>query len=315
VESELGRGSTFHFTAQFELSGQESAEAFRIRTFDLTGVRVLIVDDNPTNRLVLQEMTSSWRLEPSETKNEKEAFGKLEEAYDAGRPYQILLLDSQLSGTDGFNVAQRIKEKPYGDDLKIILLTSMGSKGDAAQCEKFGISAYLVKPVKQSDLLDAIMIAWGLEALQTAPLITRYKIQEARRRLRIAVVEDNVVNQRVAAAMLEKRGHSVAIASNGREALDVIDAESFDLVLMDVQMPEMDGLEATQVIRKREKGQGRHVPIVAMTAHAMKGDRERCLAAGMDDYISKPIRETDLFLVIERVTNGFHGKANYQSVA
>jgi CheY-like chemotaxis protein len=157
-----------------------------------------------------------------------------------------------------------------------------------------------VKPVKQSDLLDAIMMVQGHSDDEALPLITRYAIEEARRRLRILVVEDNVMNQRVAQAMLEKRGHTVIIASNGREGIDTLEKEVFDLVLMDVQMPEMDGFEATQVIRERQEATGEHTPIVAMTAHAMKGDRDKCLAAGMDDYISKPIRDADLFSVIDR---------------
>ncbi|MBW1897130.1 MAG: response regulator, partial [Deltaproteobacteria bacterium] len=177
-----------------------------------------------------------------------------------------------------------------------------------AECEKLGISGYLVKPVKQSDLLDAIVMAQGYSTDEALPLITRYAIEEARRRLHIMVVEDNVVNQKVAVAMLEKRGHSVVVASNGREAITALHKESFDLILMDVQMPEMDGFEATRLIRDNEKVHGAHIPIVAMTAHAMKGDRERCLAAGMDDYISKPIREAGLFSVIENLANGSKDK-------
>jgi two-component system sensor histidine kinase/response regulator len=308
VESELGKGSVFHFTACFGFSKSEGAEALRIRNLDLAGIPVLIVDDNATNRLVLQEMTSSWGLEPSEAKDEEEAVSKIESALESGMPYQVVLLDSRLSRIDGFEVAKRLKESPYGEDLRIILLTSMGSKGDAAQCAKFGVSAYLVKPVKQSDLLDAILMALGYPADEKVPLITRYTIEEARKRLRILVVEDNVVNQKVASAMLEKRGHGVVIASNGREALGFLDKENFDLILMDVQMPEMDGFEATRLIRQREKEDGGQIPIVAMTAHAMKGDRERCLEAGMDDYVSKPIRDANLFSVIQKLVKGLENK-------
>ncbi|MBW1897266.1 MAG: response regulator, partial [Deltaproteobacteria bacterium] len=266
VESEPGKGSTFHFTARFGMSGEEATEALRIRDLDLGGIPVLILDHNATNRLVLREMTSSWGLEPSEAKDEKEAFAKIEASLDKGKPYQILLLDSRLSGMDGFEVAKSVRERLYGQDLKIILLTSMGKKGDAAECSKFGISAYLVKPVKQSDLLDAIMLALGYPTDEKIPLITRYTIKEARRRLRILVVEDTIVNQKVVSAMLEKRGHAVVIASNGREALERLERESFDLILMDVQMPEMDGFEATRLIRDKEQANGGHIPIVAMTA-------------------------------------------------
>jgi CheY-like chemotaxis protein len=271
---------------------------------DLSGVPVLILDDKATNRQILREMTSSWSLEPSEARNENEAVAMLKRAARSGNPYRILLLDCQLKGADGFEVGKRIKDSPYGTNVEIVLLTSVGRKGDAAQCVKFGISGYLVKPVKQSELLDTITIALGYRTDEKLPLITRYAIQEARRRLNILVVEDNIVNQKVASAMLTKRGHRLTLASNGREALEILAEESFDLILMDVQMPEMDGIAATRRIRDKEKVEGGHVPIVAMTARAMKGDRQECLAAGMDDYISKPIREEALFSLIQIIAKG-----------
>jgi PAS domain S-box-containing protein len=303
VESEPGKGSTFHFTARFELGRREATEGLRIRDVDLSSVPVLILDDNPANRLVLKEMTSSWGLESAEAADEKETLAMLEKASEARKPYRVLLLDSELSGKDGFEVAKKVKENPYGANLKMILLTSTGRKEDAAQCAKFGISGYLVKPVKQSELLNAIMIALGHTVDESAPIIAQYHIQEALRRSSILLVEDNPVNQKVAATMLKKRGHRVVVASNGREALESLDKEPIDLVLMDVQMPEMDGFQATELIREREKEGGGHIPIVAMTAHAMKGDRERCLAAGMDKYVSKPISEADLFSVVENLAH------------
>jgi CheY-like chemotaxis protein/HPt (histidine-containing phosphotransfer) domain-containing protein len=253
--------------------------------------------------MVLRDMTSSWGLEPTEAEDENQALDKIVQAFSSGRPYQILLLDSQLSEVEGFDIANSIKDSPYGKDLKIILLTSMAKRGDAAQCTKCGISAYLVKPVKKSDLLDAIMMALGYPADKNLPVITRYMIEGARRRLRILVVEDNKVNQKVVTAILKKRGHAVTLASTGHEALSTLERERFDVVLMDVQMPEMDGFEATGLIREKEKVDGEHVPIIAMTAHAMQGDREKCLAAGMDDYISKPIRPEDLLSVIDKTLN------------
>jgi two-component system sensor histidine kinase/response regulator len=307
VESQPGKGSTFHFTIRLRLS-EEAAEALCIRDLDLAGVPVLILDDNATNRIVLQEMMSSWGLEPSEARDETEALAKLWKAFQSGRPYQILLLDSRWSGMDGFEVVKRIRQSQHGDTLKVILLTSIGTKGDAAQCAGLGISGYLVKPVKQSELFDAISMALAHPADEKAPLITRYAIEEARRRLRILIVEDNVVNQKVASSMLKKRGHSVVVASNGRGALKVLEGEAFDFIFMDVQMPEMDGFEATRLIRGKEKADGGHIPIAAMTAHALKGDRERCLAAGMDDYVSKPVREAELFSVIEKWTKGQRDK-------
>ena len=303
VESELGRGSTFHFTARFGLGSGEEAEALRIRNLDLSGVPILILDDSAYN-LILRDMASSWGLVPSQAKNEKEALAKIKKAFELEEPYRILLVDCQVSGNDGFEVAKRVKATSCGSDLDIILLTSIGRKGDAARCKESGISGYLTKPVRQSDLLDAIMMALGYRADERISLITRHAIEEARRRLRILLVEDNLVNQKVATAMLEKRGHRVVVASNGKEALDTLDGESVDLILMDVQMPEMDGFEATRLIRERERANGEHIPIVAMTAHALAGDRDKCLAAGMDSYIPKPIRAEDLFSIIENLTNG-----------
>ncbi len=202
---------------------------------------------------------------------------------------------------------------PDIQNLKMILLGSSGRNGDEAQCAKFGISGHLTKPVKESELLDAITMALGHSTDEKVDVISRYGVQEAQRRLGILVVEDNPVNQKVAATMLEKRGHRVVVASNGREALEALDKERVDLVLMDVQMPEMDGFKATELIRDREKGNGGHIPIVAMTAHAMKGDREKCLAAGMDSYMSKPIRAEDLFLIIEDLAHRSQDKKKESS--
>jgi signal transduction histidine kinase/CheY-like chemotaxis protein/HPt (histidine-containing phosphotransfer) domain-containing protein len=303
VESELGKGSTFHFTARFELGLKKVTEGLPIKDSDLSGVPVLILDDNPTTCSVLKEMTSSWGLSSAEAADEKDALPMLENAFEAGKPYRVLLLDSELCGHDGFEVAKRVKESPYGANLKTILMMSIGRKGDAAQLPKFGISGCLTKPVKQSDLFNAIMMALGHPTDEEMTVISRYGVQEAQRRCGVLVVEDNPVNQKVVATMLKKRGHRVVVASNGREALEALDKERVDLVLMDVQMPAMDGFEATGLIRDREKGNGGHIPIVAMTAHAMKGDREKCLAAGMDNYVSKPIRAEDLFSVIQNLAN------------
>jgi two-component system sensor histidine kinase/response regulator len=249
VDGEPGKGSIFHFTARFALSTQEVTDSLRARELDLTGVPVLIVDDNATNRLILKEMTSSWGLVPGESENGEEALAKIEEAFESGKPYRVLLVDLQMPDLDGFEVAKRAKERASGADVEIILLTSVRQKGDAARCKEVGISGYLVKPVKQSELLDAILMALGHPPEERIPVITRYSIREARRRLTILLAEDNVVNQRLAAKMLEKRGHRVVVASNGKEAIERLEAERFDLILMDVQMPEMDGITATQQIR------------------------------------------------------------------
>jgi signal transduction histidine kinase/DNA-binding response OmpR family regulator/HPt (histidine-containing phosphotransfer) domain-containing protein len=316
-------GSTFHFTARFGLSHVEARETARLRELDLSGMPVLIVDDNATNRLVFHEMTSSWGLVPTEAADGKEALAKIKKASDSKQPYRLLLLDLQMPGMDGFEVSKRVKEGPDGKDVEIILLTSSGQKGDASRCKEVGISGYLVKPVKQSELLDAITMSLGHPSEEKIPVITHYTIRETGKRLNILLAEDNIVNQKLAVKILEKRGHSVVVASNGKEAIEELEREHFDLILMDVQMPEMDGLTATQEIRnlkletRNSEGQVssiKHpvssVPIIAMTAHAMKGDRERCLAAGMDDYVSKPINAEGLFKVIEKLADRLRDKDN-----
>ena len=308
VESEVGKGSTFHFMARFELGREKSKDMARIQEVDLSGVKVLIVDDNATNRLVVREMTSSWGLVPVEAVDGKDALAAMEKAFKAGTPYRLLLLDLQMPGMDGFEVAERVKASPFGAHAKMILLTSVGQKGESRRCKELGISGYLVKPVKQLELLEIITMALGQPSREGGPVITRHLIREARRRLSILVAEDNIVNQKLAVKLLEKRGYRVAVASNGREAVDAFEGERFDLILMDVQMPEMDGLEATRLIREKEAERGGHISIVAMTAHAMKGDRDECLAAGMDDYMSKPFKPKELYSIIEKVAFRPSGK-------
>jgi two-component system sensor histidine kinase/response regulator len=323
VESELDKGSAFHFTARFQLSKKKAIDALNLRELDLSGMPVLIVDDNATSRLVLCEMTSSWGLVPTNVRHGEKALAEMKRAFDSGSPYRLILLDLQMPDMDGFEVARRVKESASGKDVEIILLTSAGQKGDASRCKEVGISGYLLKPVKQSDLLDAITLALGHPSEEKIPIITRYTIQEKRRRLSILLAEDNIVNQKLAVKILEKKGHRVVVASNGKEAIEKLREESFDLILMDVQMPEMDGLEATKAIRnlklETRNSEGhvssiKHpvssVPIVAMTAHAMKEDREHCLAAGMDDYVPKPIKSEELFKAIEKVTDGLRDKDN-----
>jgi two-component system sensor histidine kinase/response regulator len=304
VESEVERGSTFHFTARFGLGRTETTGVTRVQELDLSGIRVLIVDDNATNRMIFREMTSSWGLMHEEAADGEKALAELYNAFEAGNPYRLLLLDAQMPGMDGFEVARKVKDAPYGAGLKTVLITSLGRKGDAALCKELGISGYLLKPAKQSDLLDAIMMALGQTPDEEAPVITRHMVREARIRLNILLAEDNIVNQKLVVKMLEKRGHRVVVAPNGRKAVDAFKAEHFDLILMDVQMPEMDGYEATGVIREKEKEAGGHIPIIALTAHAMKGDREKCIGAGMDDYATKPIKADELFAVIEKLAGG-----------
>ena len=308
VESVEGKGSRFHFTARFDPDRAETVQPSVKRGMDLSGVKALIVDDNQTNRMVFQEMGALWGLISDEASTGKQALKMIQQAFDSGLPYQLILLDYQMPEMNGFEVAKEIKARPSGKALGIIVLTSSGQKGDSVKCREIGISGYLPKPVKESELLDTIKMVLGADEREKAPIITRFNVQEARRRFNILLAEDNVVNQKLATKMMEKRGHQVVVASNGQEAVALYGREDFDIILMDVQMPELDGYGATRKIRRQEEETRAHVPIIAMTAHTMKGDKEKCLAAGMDDYTAKPINFEKLFQLIEK-----HGTAHSQN--
>ena len=306
VESDGSSGSTFHFTVQFMPGDLASAPTLPADTPGLQGLPLLIVDDNQMNRRVFMEMTGAWGMKPKAVSGGNGALEELKRAIAAKNPYRFLLLDLHMPGLSGYETVKEMKAQGAAENLSIILLTSAGRKGDAAKCSDMGISAYLLKPVKQADLLDALHLSLGYDK-QKGSVITRYTVEEVRRKLRILLVEDNVVNQMLATKILEKRGHRVVVAGNGHEALEALLNENFHVVLMDVQMPIMDGYTATRKIRKWEgdvKAGESRIPIIAMTAHAMKGDREKCLAAGMDDYVTKPIKPEILFPVIEQWTAG-----------
>ncbi|MDQ1336786.1 MAG: hypothetical protein QG552_3736, partial [Thermodesulfobacteriota bacterium] len=314
-----GPGSIFHFTVCFELSRSKDIRVPRPKPKDLSGMPVLIVDDNTTNRIVLQEMIKSWGLVPTITANGKEAIDRFNKAFGSGTPYRLILLDMQMPELDGFDVAKMIKDSPSGKDVKIIVLSSMGQRGDSDRCKEIGISGYLPKPIKQSDLLDAIMMTMGLPSEETPTVITRHKVYEERESFNILLAEDNLVNQTLAIKLLEKRGHRVTLASNGIEAVEAFKKGDFDLILMDIQMPEMDGFEATRHMRalelkaqssklKGKESKIERIPIVAMTAHAMTGDREKCIDVGMDDYVSKPIKPETLYSVIDKVARKSQGE-------
>jgi two-component system sensor histidine kinase/response regulator len=303
AESELGRGSTFTFEVQLE-PARGSIERTVDRPVDLTDLPVLIVDDNATNRQVLAEIVRNWGAKPTCVASGPEALDELRWAGGNGSPYRLVLLDGMMPGMDGFMVAEQIGKEPLLADTTILMLTSADRPGDSGRCRDLGVAAYLVKPVKPVDLNRAIADALPndapphsgsqvdeqiLEAAGTEPAIAP---------LNILLAEDNAVNQRVVVRLLEKQCHRVVVANDGARALGAYDRETFDLILMDVQMPEMDGFEATRLIRVREAASGRHTPLVAMTAHAMKGDRERCLEAGMDDYVSKPVQRAELMRVL-----------------
>ena len=273
----------------------------------LAGLSVLVVDDNPTNRRIFEQTLLQWGMKPVVVASGWAAIAALRRAQGAQEAVPLVLMDAQMPQLDGFGAAAKIKQDPELLSPTIIMLTSGGQRGDAERCREVGISAYLTKPVRQQELREAILRVLGLrqKAEEDRTLITRHTLAEARTELRILLAEDNVINQQLTLRGLSKRGHQVTVVENGKRAVEALEKQIFDVVLMDVQMPEMDGLEATSAIRRREMSTGKHVPIIAMTAHAMKGDRERCLAAGMDAYISKPVHMEELFQVTEGLTR--HG--------
>jgi two-component system, sensor histidine kinase and response regulator len=302
VESEVGIGSTFHFTVYLEkLSG--ATRKFLTDRVDLKRLPVLIVDDNATNRTMLQEVLANWGMRPSATSNGIAAVAAMKEAVSSGEPFPLVLLDAVMPELDGFAVAEQIKRDPELAGATIMMLSSADRSGDASRCRELGVACYLRKPITQSELLDAILVAMGAEPLEPQDLLRsdRAGAQEGQRLLHILLAEDNEVNQELALKLLRNRGHSVVVVGDGREVLAALGRTPVDLVLMDIQMPEMDGFATTAAIRENEKLTGGHVPIVALTAHAMKGDRERCLAAGMDAYVTKPLRVEELFDTIARL--------------
>ncbi len=292
AESTPGLGSTFHFLARFGRSVAPPPDRALAPT-ELKGLPVLVVDDNATNRRILHELLTSWEMRPTAVEGGEAALGALTGAEAAGRPYRLVVLDVQMPGMDGFALAEHIRQR-YGR-VTIMMLTSVDQGGNVARCRSLNITAHLVKPVSPSDLLESIARALRLspaapvpaEAVEQAPA-------PAPSGLRVLLAEDNAINQAVAVAMLQREGHTVVVAGDGRQALEELARRPFDLVLMDVQMPEMDGFEATAALRALEGPSGRRTPVIALTAHAMKGDRERCLAAGMDGYVSKPIQPAEL---------------------
>ena len=303
VESEVGKGSYFHFTARLPAAATSPLPIGTPASPEIMrGVRVLIVDDNRTNRRILSGMLSRWGMKFALADGGDAALAELVTAQQAGTPFRLIVTDMHMPAMDGFALVEEIRRRPELSPATIMMLTSAGHQGDAARCKELGVSAYLMKPIRQSELREAIARVLGAEPDAGAiPLVTRYSLHDAREpnsSLRVLLAEDNLVNQRLAVRLLEKRGHRVVVAANGSEALAAIKSQEFDLVFMDLQMPEMDGYEATSAIRKMEAGADKHLTIVALTAHAMKGDREKCLAAGMDGYLSKPIRPSELDAIL-----------------
>jgi two-component system, sensor histidine kinase and response regulator len=303
IESEMGKGSTFHFIVGLGLQEQPIQPPAVGDMSDLADLPVLVVDDNATNRQILEETLLHWSMKPTVVESGPMALAAMEKASKDGRPFALVLTDCMMPEMDGFELAERINKTPGLATSTIIMLTSAGERGDASKCMKLGIAAYLLKPIKQSELFFTVckVLKASPSEVQRPSLITRHSIRESKAKLRILLAEDNLVNQKLAVRILEKMGHTVSIAVNGKKAVEYQNNELFDLILMDVQMPEMDGLEATKAIREREKGTNSRVPILAMTAYAMKDDKEKCLEAGMDGYVSKPINTQELFETIENL--------------
>mgnify|MGYP000070309385 CR=1 FL=1 len=304
VVCEEGKGSTFWFTAVFSKQAVDKKSTVVVPE-NIRDKRILAVDDNVTNRLILHEQLRSWGCQHDEAANGTEALAKLHEAVNAHNPFHIAILDMDMPDIDGATLGRKIKEDPNLCQTTLVMLTSRGRRGDAKQMQEIGFAAYLTKPIKSSQLYDCLVMVVGSKLaapdVPPAPIITRHSLkEETGSKIRILLAEDNIINQKVALGILGKIGYRADVAGNGKEVLAAIEKTSYDLILMDVQMPEMDGFEATAAIRQKESEMGRHIPIVAMTAHAMKGDREMCLERGMDDYVSKPIQAKDLSAAINR---------------
>ncbi len=303
--TESGPGSAFYFTIKLEVKEDMGIPPLNLDATNIRGKRILIVDDNLANRKILRDMLTNWQISHEEASDGKSALVKLEQAALVERPFDLVLSDARMPEMDGFELGQCIKENERLTSTIVIMLTSVGLRGDVNRCKAMGLSGYLVKPIKQSILLDTILMALaaGEGAVESAdsPIITQHTVYEdrQRRKMKILLAEDNEINQKLAVNMLSKLGHTVTLAENGQRAIELLQSDTYDVVLMDVQMPEMDGLTATRRIRSMPSI-SRQLPIIAMTAHAMKGDREDCLSAGMNDYISKPFDPLQLMTLLER---------------
>ena len=302
-DKEGGPGSTFYFTARFkprpDVEAPPQYDPQRLR-----GIRVLAVDDNATNRRLLHDLLKNWGLETELAEDAESAVAALEQAHEAGRPYSLILLDAQMPGEDGFMLAERIKEKPEYARTAMIMLTSAGQRGDATRCQEIGVSAYLTKPISAWELFRAILTIMGTATPEERPpgsILTHHSIQESLHPLEVLVAEDNAVNQRLIKRMLEKMGHAAEVASTGRAALEAWEEKRFDLILMDLQMPVMNGLEATAAIREKEKTTGTRTPIIALSAHAQQEVEEECGEADMDGFLSRPLKLAELVATIEMV--------------
>jgi PAS domain S-box-containing protein len=304
VESEVGRGSMFQFTSHVGLPEEQAAEVERPQASGIQGTPILVVDDNATTRQILEELLTRWGMQPALAAGTAEAMGLMRTAAESGQPYRVLLIDATMPEVDGFCLVQRVREQFSVPVPMIMMLASGDRPGDISRCEQLRVAAYLLKPIKSSELFDAIVMALGISAPEEETPESLTKAPPITCPLKILLAEDSLVNQKLVRALLQRRGHSVVLANNGHEAVAAFTAERFDVILMDIQMPEMDGLEATAAIRRAERQTGVHTPILAMTAHVLQGDRERCLEAGMDEYLAKPVRARRLFEMIDAMVGG-----------
>lgn len=314
VQSDAGKGSTFHFTAHFGIAKDVPPRRSRLKAAaHLQGLSVLVVDDNATNRRILDEVLHNWRMKPTIVPDGPSAIKALEDAAQRNEPFNLVLLDAQMPQMDGFMLIETIKKNPQITGSTLMMLSSAAQLSDAQRCREMGVAAYLTKPIKQSELFNSIATILSpqnpnaiLDSIDGEAIKTDAPSGPSRP-LHILLAEDNPVNQRVAAGIMQKRGHTVIAVENGREALQALKMQRFDVVLMDVQMPEMDGFAATAAIREMEKESGQHLPIVAMTARAMKGDRDACLQAGMDAYVAKPVQPKELAAIVESLAGPVGG--------
>ena len=303
ADAQPGFGSSLNFNARFDLPNPFAESGRPATVSQLRGVRVLVADDNAASRRILGDMLTAWQMRPTLASNGAEAIAELEQARIDGVPIAVAILDGRMPDMDGFALAEKIKRNDEFAGTAVVLLASAGLRGDAARCRDLGIKAYLPKPVAPADLLDALRRILG--QLSTGPdcvlLVTRHSLREARRQLKILLAEDNAIDRTLAVRLLQKRGYTVETVETGKAVLDALSRQPYDVILMDIQMPEMDGLQATVAIRDHERLSGRHILIIAMTAYAMSGDKERCLAAGMDSYVSKPLNVQHLYQTIDEL--------------
>jgi signal transduction histidine kinase/DNA-binding response OmpR family regulator len=300
VESEVGRGSIFHFTAHFGRPPEDALARRETSPDALRGIHVLVVDDNATNRRILECVLRSWEMTPTVACSAAEAREHLLQACDSATRYELVVTDAHMPDTDGFQLAEQIRQDHALGDPAVVILTSGDEPGDINRCEQLGIAAHLLKPIKQSELFDALTTIFAPAGPPPEIAETTAKLPPREDRpLQILLAEDSLINQKLAVALLRSHGHHVVVANNGLEAVAAVKAHQFDVVLMDIQMPDMDGFQATAAIREDEQQASGHLPIIALTAHALAGDRQRCLDAGMDAYVSKPIRAEELLATIK----------------